>query len=283
MDQTEVVQLGNMLTGKFELNCKFEKLMSPEYLIGGLTLFQVRVATCRKMKTVNNYGRYISILYIRFTKAHQSDRMSYSLNFKSPELGIEEKVYLSDDSGWRCVYEYEYSSLESLALAFVVTAHVDAVEDCSPFAALYEDDDLTDFELRGEGKGVRFHRAVLAAHSQVLRGMLAGEWREATEGSAAVSQPPETLVLLKQYLYLRRLPDNAADLEALAALASYYMIEDLEYRCCIKLMNTLTAQNACDVLQFATKHNLKLLIAAILESVQRGTIKAQDIMANIFK
>ncbi|KAL0820642.1 hypothetical protein ABMA28_006477 [Loxostege sticticalis] len=242
---------------------------SPEYVISRSAIFQV------KASSVTNGGynnsQYNILLFVTFVKLRQNDDLSYALKFTSKELGIADQNFFSDDGTWHLIYHHQ-----SYRCSFDVTVTMDVVPSACSFASLYEDAELTDFELRGEDGSVHMHRAVLAASSPVLRRMLCGTWRESSEGVVDVPGTSRTtLQYLKDYVYLRTLPETG--LKQLLLLASYYMMPLLEQKCVNKLVSTMTAETTCDLLEFAIKHKATRLVLEILECVQSGAPKVTDI------
>ncbi|KAJ2948675.1 hypothetical protein O0L34_g7931 [Tuta absoluta] len=277
MEERDVVQHGNNLQGVFGItnyNTPFTSKTSQTYVISGAAVFQVKVIAAQ----VNNghTNIYNNLIFIKFCKLRFDDDLTYTLKFTSNEFGITDKTFFSDDGTWHLVYENKKQQY-----TFDVSVSMDVVPSSSSFATLHGDMELTDFELRGEDGSIRVHRAVLAAASPVLRRMLGGTWRESTEGHVDVSGTSKlTLQHLKDYVYLHTLPETG--LEQLLLLASYYMMPDLEQKCVDKLVSSLTAQNACDLLEFAAKHKVTRLLLAILECVQSGSVKVNDMREHFF-
>ncbi|KAL0820655.1 hypothetical protein ABMA28_006488 [Loxostege sticticalis] len=271
MESKNLFQRGNTLQvrlGVTNYNTPFAAKTSPEYVISGSAIFQVKVIAAQ----VNNghTNVYNNLLFVRFVKLRQDDDLTYAIKFTSNELGITNKTFISDDGTWHLIYDNKKQQY-----SFDVSVSMDIVPSASSFASLHEDLELTDFELRGEDGSVHMHRAVLAASSPVLRRMLGGTWRESTEGHVDVPGTSKmTLQHLKDYVYLHTLPETG--LEQLLLLASYYMMPDLEQKCVDKLVNSLTAENACDLLEFAAKHKVTRLLLAILECVQSGAVKVNE-------
>lgn len=271
MEAKDVVQRGNLLQMKLGVtnyNTPFATKTSPEYVISGVAVFQARVIAAQ----VNNghTNIYNNLIFVRFVKQRHDDDLTYTIKLSSTEFGIAAKTFTTDDGTWHLIHDNKRQQY-----TFDISVLMDIVPRASSFATLHEDTELTDFELRGEDGSVHMHRAVLAASSPVLRRMLGGTWRETTEGHVDVPGTSRiTLQNLKDYVYLHRLPEMG--LEQLLLLASYYMMPDLEQKCVDKLVNGLTAQNACELLEFAAKHKVTRLLLAILECVQSGAVKVYE-------
>lgn len=281
MDSKNLLQHGNTLQVTLDVTfCKtpIETVVSPEYIINGSAIFQVK-AFCVFHRdrsygigynNTNNSTTYNNMLFVRFVKLREGDDLTYTLKFNSKALGITNKSFFTNDDTWHLIYESkdpEYS--------FDVTVKIDIVPSIGPFVSLYEDTELSDFELKGEDGSVHTHRAVLAASSPVLSRMLSGTWRESKEGRVDVPGTSKmTLQHLKDYIYLHTLPETG--LEQLLLTASYYMMPVLEQKCVDKLVNTMTVKTAFELLEFATKHKVERLVLAILECVQSGAVKVND-------
>lgn len=272
MEVKDLVQCGNLLQLKLGItnyNTPFATRTSQEYVISGSAVLQVKAIAAQ----VNNghTNVYNNLIFIKFMKYRPADDLTYTIKFSSAELGITNKTFVSDDGTWHLIHENKRQQY-----SFDIKVTMDVVPRAGSFSSLHEDTELTDFELRGEDGSVHIHRAVLAASSPVLRRMLGGTWRETTEGHVEVPGTSRTtLQHLKDYVYLYKLPDSTG-LEQLLLLGSYYMMPDLEQKCVDKLVSSLTAENACELLEFAAKHKVTRLLLAILECIQGGTVKVQE-------
>ncbi|XP_013137269.1 PREDICTED: uncharacterized protein LOC106102366 isoform X2 [Papilio polytes] len=263
----DLVQRGNTLQATLIVtNCnkEFQTKSSSVMTINGAAKFQVvLIVSC-------NQHIYYNLIFIRFYKVRKDDDLMYTITLSSSYLQIENKIFHADDGTWHLIKE-----IKARQYSFDINVVMNIVA-CSTFAALYDDEDLMDFELRGEDGAVRVHRAVLAACSPVLRRMLSGGWRETTEGHVDVpGTSMKTLQDFKSYIYKHILPD--AGLEPILLLASYYMMPGLEQMCVNRLVGSLVAENACELLHFAAKHRLTRLLLAVLDYVQRGVISVDDI------
>ncbi|XP_022814107.1 uncharacterized protein LOC111347927 isoform X2 [Spodoptera litura] len=267
IETTEVVQKNNSLTAKVSVtnyNIPFATKTSREYVIGGVVSFQIKVVTA--MVSNGHTMVYNNLIFVQFLKRRQNDELTYSIKFAAPELHMRDKQFTSDDGMWHLVHENKRQQY-----TFEVSVLLEVMPRVNSFAILYDDEELTDFELRGVDGSVRMHRAVMAASSPVLRRMLGGMWREATEG--CVDMPGTTratLQDLKNYVYMRTLPDSG--LEELLLLSSYYMMPELEKRCVDKIVQNITAGSAFEVIEFAAKNKMTQLMLAVLDCVQSGSI-----------
>lgn len=166
------------------------------------------------------------------------------------DFSITDKIFFTDDGTWHLLHEnikQHYSFLVNLTIQVATTSN--------SFATLYSDNELTDFELRGEDGAIRVHKAVFAVASPVFQRMLAGTWKETAEGYASLPGTSKiTLRNFKKYIYRHTLP--SVGLEQLLLLASYYMMPELEQKCVELLMKDLKAQKAFDLLEFASKNKV---------------------------
>ncbi|XP_045537422.1 uncharacterized protein LOC123721774 [Papilio machaon] len=248
------------------INASYDIVTSPDITINGAANFQVKIIMTQEYEI----QIYHNLIFVKLYKVRTDDDLTYTMTLSSKHLEIENKTFPCDDGTWHLIKE-----LQNPNFAFDISVVMNIVQ-CATFAALYDEVDLMDFELRGEDGAVRMHRAVLAAYSPVLRRMLNGSWRETAEGHVDVpGTSRKTLQHLKEYMYLHTLPDT--DLEPILVLASYYMMHELEQMCANRLVGALVAENVCELLHFAAKHRLTRLLLAVLDSVQNGAIKVKDV------
>ncbi|XP_063366762.1 TD and POZ domain-containing protein 1-like [Cydia amplana] len=139
----------------------------------------------------------------------------------------------------------------------------------------YNDIDFTDFNLSALDGSVAVHRAYLAAHSDVFRAMLRKEWKEATEGCVQIDGVTrQTLQHLKDYMYLRTLPD--VGLEPLLLLASYYLMDDLKEQCVSKLALNCTSKEWSSLLEFAAVNKISELISGLMLNPSAAVQKQKE-------
>ncbi|XP_075981246.1 uncharacterized protein LOC142979904 [Anticarsia gemmatalis] len=259
-------KIGNLLSLEIAVEItRYEEpstVLTEEYLINDVTLFQVMV-----MRESNGI-----IYLIKFLKKCKTDELTYSLEYRhkvesKPDESIS-KTFNTDDDSWRLIQIYNDGAINKKINIFL---KVSVTMYRNPCANLYEDTELTDFELRGEDGSVQVHKAVVAACSPVFKTMFAGQWRETTEGVIEVPGTcTDVLQHFKRYIYQGTVPQDY--LGALLLLASYFMMPDLERRCQFELMAHLTSDNAYETIQFAVKHNKPQLLFDVLERVQKNEI-----------
>ena len=141
---------------------------------------------------------------------------------------------------------------------------------------LHDDEELTDFELRGDDGSVKVHKCILATVTPVFQSMLQGDWKETRNGYIHLEGMPKTALQdFKRYIYLNTLPPTVS--EHVLIIAMRYQITDLEMACTKTMIEGLNAENVCDLLDFAVAHKCDRLKIAILECVQNGSIKVDEI------
>ncbi|XP_047997410.1 uncharacterized protein LOC125235004 [Leguminivora glycinivorella] len=145
-------------------------------------------------------------------------------------------------------------------ISFIIFAS--KFDDFCP-AKIYNDADFTDFNLTAPEGSIAVHRVILAAYSDVFRAMLSHEWKETMEGRIEIEGVTlQTLQYLKQYMYLRKLPNDG--LKPLLLLASYYLIDDLKADCLSKLVLNYKSGEWSSLLEFAVENKLSELTSAIM-------------------
>ncbi|CAH0401517.1 unnamed protein product [Chilo suppressalis] len=274
MEVSNIIQTGNSLKLNISVSNNSGYLptvrTTKEFKINAAAVFQVKLIVTKGEK----HNTYYNWIYVRFVKLHKEDDLTYTIKVNSKELNITDKNFISDDGTWHLVQD----NIKQQNYSFIVTAHIDITPSACPLALLHDDTELTDFELKGEDGSISIHRAVLAAASPVLKAMLSGKWQESTDAKIEkLDTSKAALQNFKDYLYLGTLPYADLELEQLLVLASYYMIKDLEQKCIFKLVGMITAENTCDLLEIAGQLKVRRLQLAILECVEEGVIKVDDI------
>ncbi|KAI5638293.1 BTB/POZ domain-containing protein [Phthorimaea operculella] len=215
-----------------------------------------------------------------------SDNLTYSVSLVplTKQEGYKRSENLVDDddfegASWHVIYEKscingarmpEYN----LKIALNVSCKMH-----NGFSLLYDDTDLSDFELRGTDGSIKVHKAVLAHYSPVMKTMLSGQWKEVKTGAVDIpNTSKETLEQFKNFMYLQKLPEN--EIEKLAELASCYMISPLEEVCTYKLLTALTSENVTKTLELAGKCKMDRVMVATLAIIQQKSIKVKDILLN---
>ncbi|XP_061720949.1 BTB/POZ domain-containing protein 9-like [Cydia pomonella] len=141
------------------------------------------------------------------------------------------------------------------------------------FPKLYSDTDFTDFALSTTGGSVPIHKVCLAAHSDVFRAMLKGEWKETAEGQVNIQGVTlDTLEQLKKYLYLSSVPDDVDELCSLLLVARRYIIEDLEKHCIRVIAETVSSEELFSIIEFACENQIPELPFAILQVTEDSVV-----------
>lgn len=143
---------------------------------------------------------------------------------------------------------------------------------------LYEDEEFTDFKLSTDEGSLPVHKAHLAANSDVFKTMLSREWKETSEGRVQIEGISlQTLKHLKQYMYLRTLPDEG--LLPLLLVARYYLMDNLKAECLIKISETVTSENLYEILEYSFLNKIPELMFNVIEIIPKSIVKdAHEIM-----
>ncbi|XP_047997140.1 protein roadkill-like [Leguminivora glycinivorella] len=215
-------------------------------------------------KKINAYCKYLCLsvmkhemammVNIEMTLHCENPRFNFTLNCDNT-WSKDVQLFLIDDDD------------ENEFITFNIEINI-KVKKCKPVLDLiYLDDDFTDFQLSTAEGSVSVHKAILAAHSDVFRRMLSGEWKETSAGCIEIKGVTlKTLQSLKQYMYLGSLPED--DLRPLLLIATYYFIDDLKAECTLKIAHSITSENLYDLLEFSYVNNLPELTFAILRTVK---------------
>ncbi|XP_061722830.1 uncharacterized protein LOC133529190 [Cydia pomonella] len=224
--------------------------------------------SAKKMKIVCSFSsrRLVSEKYSKINMDLRSDRLKYMMTDYCPP-----KCW----SDWQSMAEITPQLLPDLSAYYYTTCDyyitASQVKTDMISSKLYEDTDFTDFNLSTPDGTVAVHKACLAAHSDVFRRMLAGEWQETKECKISLEGVTlETLQHLKDYIYLGTLPNDG--LRPLLLLARCYLIVDLQERCIKKLARTATSENLYSLLKFACENNIPELTFATLQLTRDSVI-----------
>ncbi|XP_049871799.1 kelch-like protein 6 [Pectinophora gossypiella] len=258
---------------------------SKKFLCGAVGV-QVEVNTARCCKgTEDCFTEFFDghvIISVKCSKLFM-DNLHYTCKVSSIKLKKEDLLISACDE-WHKIHHFcarKFGSVEinnELEYSFDITLVCDIAESTSPYALLYEDTVLADFELHGEGGTISVHKTVLAASSPVFKTMLCGDWKETNEGRVAVAgATQEHLHVFKEYMYLHKLPET--DIRSLLVLGSYYMMSELVQKCVAKLINKLDSDNLTDIMELAVKFKLDNLFMSVLNCVKYDIIGINEIRA----
>lgn len=121
-----------------------------------------------------------------------------------------------------------------------------------------DSDSEPDVEFQCDGKSAKAHRLVVTARSPVLATMLQSQWVEGETGIIKIEDMDfDTLKLFLRYLYTGRL-DGAMTFQLAVVLyeaADKYHVQGLARRCAQSLIEGLTVENSCEVLDVADRHS----------------------------
>ncbi|KAI5638883.1 BTB/POZ domain-containing protein [Phthorimaea operculella] len=219
-----------------------------------------------------------------------SDNLTYSVSLvplakpQAKQEGYKRSENLVDDenfegASWHVFYEKIGANVGRMLEYNLKIALNVSCKMHNGFSLLYDDTDLSDFELRGTDGSIKVHKAVLAHYSPVMKTMLSGQWKEVKAGAVDIpNTSSEILEQFKNFIYLHKLPEN--EIEKLAELASCYMISQLEEVCTYKLLTSLTSENVTKTLELAGKCKMDRVMVAALAVIQQKSIKVKDILLN---
>lgn len=255
----------------FKLKCNSQidshTKISPEYMLDGATVLQVKIEIeATKSGPSINTCTY----FIKFKKVVQNDLQNYTIKVSSEKINIKDNIFLTDDLAWRRIGEALNCDRIDLDFTFEVDSLLSSI---TPFKHLYDDTELTDFKIVGNGGSVEVHKAVLASFNPEFNQKLS--FLEKLVNKKETEASKETLEHLKTYMYLQILPQDG--IKQLAELAIHFDMTDLVTKCCIKLLNKVTADNVLSVLEFGATHKLHKLTIGILKYVESGYVMVDDI------
>ncbi|XP_063368742.1 protein roadkill-like [Cydia amplana] len=258
----------------YTITCSGEKhtLVSIPFIVNNLIEIRFKwdysKISAKKIKIVCSFSskRLVSEKCTTINVDLRSDRLKYmKTDFCPPERW----------SDWECMAEITPQLLPNLSAYYYTTCdyYIAAckVKTDMISSKLYEDTDFTDFNLSTPDGSVAVHKACLAAHSDVFKRMLSGEWQETEEGQITLEGVTlETLQHLKEYIYMGRLPNDG--LRPLLLLARCYLIEDLQERCINKLAQTARSEDLYSLHKFACENNIPELTFATLQLTRDSVI-----------
>lgn len=103
---------------------------------------------------------------------------------------------------------------------------------------------------------VRAHRAILAARCEVFRAMFTIGMKEASQDTVVLSDiQPHTLQMLIEYLYSDELDIPSEFAVDLFIVADRYRLERLQRMCECVILNSLSTENVCHILETADALN----------------------------
>ncbi|XP_073947729.1 kelch repeat and BTB domain-containing protein 4-like [Choristoneura fumiferana] len=158
----------------------------------------------------------------------------------------------------------ESSSSDGKMYIFKIYLNTCELKD-KTFVNLLDDKSFYDIHLVSDGSvpaNVAMHRAVLCAHSSMLKSMLLGEWKDDKEIKIKIKDAShQTLLDLREYLYLGILPGK--DLVSLMEVAKKYRFENLLADCVFDMVSVVDSQNLLEYRQFAIDNKIPELLNAL--------------------
>ncbi|XP_073946807.1 uncharacterized protein isoform X1 [Choristoneura fumiferana] len=151
------------------------------------------------------------------------------------------------------------------------------------FENLYGETDFCDFYLKAVDSDatVPVHKACISLHSDVIKRMLQGEWKENKNDCIEIEGTTfQTLEHLKKYIYLGTLPSEGLLLRSLLLLAKCYMINNLMAECIMKLSLTVKPEDLYSLQEFAVDNKIPELVQAIVQITSDETVQIAYQMEN---
>ncbi|KRY12982.1 Protein maternal effect lethal 26 [Trichinella patagoniensis] len=137
--------------------------------------------------------------------------------------------------------------------------------------AMLKSHTFSDFEIEVGGRIIPAHRCMLAARSTVFAAMLTHQTHETQMGRLVIPDFDfEVISELVRFIYTgrcRRLKELSHDL---LVVADKYRVLDLKIRCERVLANSLTVENACDLLVIADTHSASYLKEKALDFMHQN-------------
>jgi speckle-type POZ protein len=130
------------------------------------------------------------------------------------------------------------------------------------YLKILNDDLLTDFTIKVEGKEIRVHKAILAARSPVFAAMFNHEDTDEVKTGVLCIEDVEYSVLreMLNFIYAGRCTPDITDLASdLLIAADKYRLEELKNHCERCLMQALAHDNACQLLIISDVYNAERL------------------------
>eukprot|EP01068_Selenidium_serpulae_P018797 Selendium_serpulae@DN6488_c0_g2_i1.p1 len=147
---------------------------------------------------------------------------------------------------------------------------------------LFESSELSDMVLRVDGRELRVHSAILAAHSPVFRTMFQSGVAEKTTRIVMKDTDFDTAQLFCRFLYTGSLDklDEAStdDVLSLLKLAKTYDVVVLQENLVEPLIEKLSSANCVKIFAFAAAHNLPSLAEAALQFATADAARVAAVM-----
>ncbi|XP_068622289.1 uncharacterized protein [Battus philenor] len=249
---------------------------SETYIINNVVSFQMRLDGTefyRDMKIGSASETAKSrladvLLFCKFDKVRPETKAYASVVCNDLDV---RKTFFTDET-WR------YLCDKRMKLNFDITINVGLIEQMfKPFEMLYDSTDSGDLKLLAEDGSVKLHSAVLAAYSPVLKKELRDKAQLQHKTLLIPDVKQLTLQLLKDYMYLKNIPNTLAHLKDLLIIGYTYKISELYQMCMEKVVTHVTAENVYALTEFAQRNKLVDLYLRILDLIHNGLIKTEDI------
>ncbi|KPI96723.1 hypothetical protein RR46_12753 [Papilio xuthus] len=260
--------------------------LSSKYTINNAVYFQMRMDTglsssCPSIVTPEstNYCSYDTYsLFCSFENIEGSEKTYMAdVSIKSFVLNTKKTFYIHDKI-WRLLVKPTTSNFTTLFDITVTLSLMDQI--IRPFAPLYKDSKSTNLRLIGKDGTVEVHSMILIAYSSVFNKKICKKAEESSRlyELALPHVKQSTLQHLKDYIYLNNIPESPlSSLTDLIVFASEYNMKELGQMCTQKLATIAAAENFCDLTYFALNNGMTETFLDILELIECGKIKTEDI------
>lgn len=126
----------------------------------------------------------------------------------------------------------------------------------------------SDLIIHCQGEDIKAHRLILTARSPVFRAMLETGMVEVKGRIKVEDAKPTILRQLLHYLYTRKLETDFRDYMELLILANKYEEDELVDYTSLKILETLTEENALELGIFGEMHNSTVLLKGCAKFIQ---------------
>lgn len=259
----------------FSKNIGFQEFLSEEYIMDGIVKFQIKALVHYNINSDRIFDRERLQIWklIKFVNITHTSSIRITLN--SYALKIQD-MYIEADSVWHMLPNVALN-INSYDVAFKVEITGSMIDK---LRNLYDDDELTDFELRGDDGYIRVHKFMLSAISPVFKDIIGNKWKDKSDGFVQMEETSkDTLQGFKQYIYLNTFPPTVS--KQLLVIAIHYRIGNMETICIKNLTGNLKDEEVPELLEFALIHKNNNLTLAVLESIQYGYTKVETMNGKV--
>jgi speckle-type POZ protein len=123
-------------------------------------------------------------------------------------------------------------------------------------SSLLDDSDFSDAVILCQNREFPVHKVILAGRSEVLKRMLAGDFREAREGKIELHDyEPDVVKHMARFIYKDDVEEEAISWSLFEA-AAMFELSDLKQMCLDGLSKDINTENCCTLLEMAFRYDL---------------------------